>query len=214
MTMVSFITSCKGRLHHLKRCLPTWVAQEGFEVEVVVVDYDDPDNSFDYVSKLGIPTVRAVKAYDESGLFNLSKARNIGALNVMDKSDILFFIDADAFLTSNDFLKKHIGSVLVGGSFLNGWGYGDGTGCCLIWKELFTRARGYNEAVDGWGFDDIDFYYRVEQMGFHQKSFTCCIETIKHSDEERVAYYQNKDLQYTNLKNIDRTRKNFISRIE
>lgn len=212
--MISFITSCKGRLHHLKQCLPTWISQNGFEIEVVVVDYDDPDNSFDYVFNLGNPMVRAVKAHDESGFFNLSKARNIGALNADDRADIFFFIDADAMLTNNNFLKSHIGDVLVGGSFLNGWGYGDGTGCCLIWRELFTRAKGYNENVDGWGFEDIDFYYRVERMGFHQKPFICCIETIKHSDADRVAYYQNKDLQYTNLQNIDRTKRNFISRIE
>ena len=212
--MISFITSCKGRLHHLKQSLPTWVSQNGFEIEVIVVDYDDPDNSFDYVSNLGNPIVKAVKAHDESGFFNLSKARNIGALNTSDSSDIFFFIDADALLTSENFLKDHIGDVLVGGSFLNGWAYGDGTGCCLIWKELFMRAKGYNENVSGWGFDDIDFYFRVEQMGFHQKPFICCIETIKHSDEERVAHYLNKDLQYTSIQNIDRTRRKFISCIE
>ena len=121
--MISFITSCKGRLHHLKQCLPTWISQNGFDIEVIVVDYDDPDNSFDYVFNLGNSMVRAVKAHDESGFFNLSKARNIGALSASERSDIFFFVDADAMLTNNDFLKSHIGDVLVSGSFLNGWRY-------------------------------------------------------------------------------------------
>ena len=39
----SIVTTCKGRLEHLQRSLPSFAAQSG--AEVVVVDYDCPDGT-------------------------------------------------------------------------------------------------------------------------------------------------------------------------
>jgi glycosyltransferase involved in cell wall biosynthesis len=71
----SIVTCCKGRLEFLKRSLPTFVQQA--ETEVVVVDYDCPDGTKDWVAA-HYPDVR-VAAVADAPLFNLSRARNIGA---------------------------------------------------------------------------------------------------------------------------------------
>lgn len=206
---ISVITTCKGRMHHLEEALPTWLAQEGGNYEIIVVDYGDPDKSADYVEELNDPRVRAVRHEAEG--FNLSHARNIGALAASEKADTFVFMDADALMTNSAFLNYHKIKVMEGGTFVTGWHYGDGTGCCMVWKELFYRARGYNEVVDGWGIDDIDFYFRLQALGFEQRPFHNGITTIKHGDEERARFYNNKNIYKTNDRNYKLTRVQFVS---
>lgn len=196
---VSVITTCKGRMHHLEEALPTWTSQVGDNYEIIVVDYGDPDKSADYVEELCDHRVRAVRHEAEG--FNLSHARNLGALAASPKADTFLFMDADALMTNDSFLNYHRQKVMVGGSFVTGWGFGDGTGCCMVWRELFSRVRGYNEAVNGWGFDDVDFYWRIEAQGFEQRAFHNGLKTIKHDDEDRVRFYKDKNLLKTNESN-------------
>ncbi len=102
----------------MKEALPTWLEQIGKTTyEIIVVDYADPDNSYDYVASLNNPKVKAVKATDCGDYFNLSRARNIGALEA--RGDILFFLDADALLEPK-FLHYHVSKVLVDGSYVTG----------------------------------------------------------------------------------------------
>ena len=79
-------------MHHLEEALPTWLSQIGDNYEIIVVDYGDPDKSADYVEALGDPRVRAVRHEAEG--FNLSHARNIGALAASEKADTFMFVDA------------------------------------------------------------------------------------------------------------------------
>jgi len=183
----------------LKETLPTWLAQEGDNYEIIVVDYGDPDKSADYVEELCDHRVRAVRHEAEG--FNLSHARNLGALAASPKADTFLFMDADALMTNDSFLNYHRQKVMVEGSFVTGWGFGDGTGCCMVWRELFSRVRGYNEAVNGWGFDDVDFYWRIEAQGFEQRAFHNGLKTINHDDEDRVRFYKDKNLLKTNESN-------------
>ncbi|MBM4221050.1 MAG: hypothetical protein FJ170_03775, partial [Gammaproteobacteria bacterium] len=72
---LSFITTCKGRLQHLMQTLPKMAAQPG--TETIVVDYDCPDNSGDWVAA-NFPAVRVVRVKDQP-IFVASRARNLGA---------------------------------------------------------------------------------------------------------------------------------------
>ena len=206
---ISIITTCKGRLEHLKQTMPNWRNQIGDNYEIIVVDYGDPDKSAGYADGLNDPRVRAVRHEAEG--FNLSHARNLGALAASPKADTFLFIDADALMTNDSFVNYHRQKVMVGGSFVTGWGFGDGTGCCMVWRDLFSRVRGYNEVVDGWGFDDVDFYWRIEAQGFEQRAFHNGLSTIKHDDEDRVRFYRDKNLYKTNQNNHKRIQANFVS---
>ena len=89
---LSIVTCCKGRLEHLKRALPTFVAQA--ESEVIVVDYDCPDRTGDWVAA-HFPAVRVAKVA-EAPIFNISRARNVGA--GLARAPWLAFCDADNLL--------------------------------------------------------------------------------------------------------------------
>ena len=62
----SIVTTCKGRLEHLKQSLPRMAAQAG--AEVIVVDYDCPDGAGAWVAE-NFPAVRVVRVAD-APLFN------------------------------------------------------------------------------------------------------------------------------------------------
>lgn len=206
---ISIITTCKGRMHHLEEALPTWTSQVGDNYEVIVVDYGDPNKSADYVEELCDHRVRAVR-YEAEG-FNLSHARNLGALAASPNADTLLFLDADAVLTNDSFVNYHRQKVLNSTTYANGWVNKVASGCCMIWKDWFFEIRGFNEIVDGWGIDDLDFYQRIEMKGYRPEGFHNGIRLIQHSDEERVMYYAQKDIWQSNDKNWHSVKREFRS---
>ena len=89
MAFITFVTTCRGRLRHLRETLPTFVRQP--DAAVVVVDYSCPEACGDWV-EANFPHVEVVRSPD-SPRFELSRARNLGAARV--RSPWICFIDAD-----------------------------------------------------------------------------------------------------------------------
>ena len=92
MNTIALITTCKGRLHHLRETLPL-MASQGAD-EIVVVDYGCPDGAGDWVER-EFPGVRVVRVDDDPG-FCLPRARNAGAR--ASSARWLAFVDADVKL--------------------------------------------------------------------------------------------------------------------
>jgi len=69
----AFVTTCKGRLHHLQQTLPLIAAQA--PDEIVVVDYGCPQNSGDWV-EAHFPGVKVVRTTDDPG-FCLPRALDL-----------------------------------------------------------------------------------------------------------------------------------------
>ena len=99
VSALTAITTCKGRLAHLKETLPTLCAAAG--LDVVLVDYDCPEGAGAW-AEAAHPDVRVVKVRDRP-LFNLSEARNLGAAAA--DTDWLVFLDADVGVTA-DFARE------------------------------------------------------------------------------------------------------------
>ena len=197
---VSVIIPCKGRLEHLKQCLPTIEAQTLQPYEVIVVDYDCPDKCYKWVKEQKKPNLKAIKAKTLSKYFNLSRARNEGYRASI--GDILFFCDADTLLNPN-FLKIHI-QAWRQGAFMCGWGMGHSTGNLLVSRVMFEheKVRGFNEALNNWGGDDITMYLRMENVGFRRIPFFGLTDNISHGDDKRVEHYEVKDKDQSNGENF------------
>jgi len=188
----SLITTCKGRLHHLKQTLPKMV-EEGFH-EVIVVDYDCPQGTYEWV-RSNHPSVKLVKINNES-LFNLSKARNIGALHSV--GDTLCFVDADVKIASgflewftihfsqNSFYLSEPQKLRQRDKRLRGV---DGLVVCT--REQFEAIGGYDDVIAGWGCEDLDFYWRLIKAGYDTKLFPLDLvgDIIDHDDVLRTSYY-------------------------
>ena len=79
MPRLSIVTTCKGRLHHLRESLPTFLAQP--DCETIVVDFDCPDRTAEVVAR-EFPAARLVALKDEPH-FDIDRARNAGAKAVL-----------------------------------------------------------------------------------------------------------------------------------
>ena len=179
---VSFITTCKGRLEHLKQSLPQLVSFPG--CEVVVVDYDCPDGTRDFVRET-YPGVKLVEI-DNEPKFNACKARNAGARQA--SGSMLVFVDADIIL-SEGFLD------LVAGIPSDQYGefvfVNDVRGTCAMSRTAFDEVGGYDEVMQGYCGEDIDMYHRLQLLGYsrHVLPEEGVSRVIEHSHLDRVVNY-------------------------
>lgn len=193
---ISFITTCKGRLHHLKQTLPLLYALS--PDEIIVVDYNCPDNTGEWV-KTNYPEVKLVSAVGAKG-FSASNARNLGA--AQSNCEWLCFIDAD--IKSNQEWLRWIRNNLKTGNFYrasvdNGICDHETYGTFICPRKSFIDIGGYDETYQGWGGEDEDIYVRLSLLSkLHQSTYPSRFVTaIRHDDELRTKFYQtNKKTQH------------------
>lgn len=179
---LSIVTTCKGRLNHLKQTLP-WMAEQT-DAETIVVDYDCPDGTAAWVSA-NHPAVRVVKV-DGEPFFCHARARNLGAQAAV--GDWLAFVDADTRLHA-DYSRQVIPLLRDGHYFrpapmdLDAWGN------VICRKSDFGAIAGYDEVIRGWGCEDDDLYMRLGLLGRQAASFPGhLVEAIGHDSADRVRY--------------------------
>ncbi len=107
---ISLVTTCKGRLAYLKESLPTWLALEYDNFDIVVVDYDCPDGTEDYINQNRAIMLRNSKAsaiyvvkVENKPDFNLCDARNTGI--DFATSEAILMIDADVHIKEKGLLQ-------------------------------------------------------------------------------------------------------------
>jgi len=184
----TYITTCKGRLHHLVQSLPA--ALQAGPAECVVVDYGCPDGAGAWVREHH-PSVRVVTVSDDPG-FNLARARNAGA--AVAQGEWLGFFDADVLLAPGFFATVERG-IRGGHYFVPDSGDPNTWGSCLVERAAFTAVGGYDEAIDTWGGEDNDLYAVLGFHGVQRGHYSGQLVTpIRHSDEERARFHAGKSL--------------------
>jgi hypothetical protein len=184
---LSIITTCKGRLGHLQQTLPAMAGQPG--VEVVVVDYDCPEGTADWV-KRHYPAVNTVKV-ENRPRFNTSHGRNLGAAAA--NGDWLCFMDAD--VRPDPEFSRHVAKRLEAGCFYTVFPFvPEMYGTCVMPREAYHRAGGYDEVIEPWSYDDKDMYVRLKEMGLVEDHYPAALLTaIEHDDAARVRFIGSDD---------------------
>ena len=191
MPDIAFVTTCKGRMRHIQRTLPSLVEQS--PDEIVVVDYGCPDGVGDWVAD-NYPDIAVVRVNDDPG-FCVARARNRGAQNV--KSTWICFIDADVQAKPGwvEWMRNHLDT-----RFFYQAGARDGVrdketwGTFLCAREAFEQVEGYDEVFRGWGGEDEDIYSRLRISGLAAMSYPARFAApIRHGETERLRYYDIKD---------------------
>lgn len=193
MHSLAFLTTCKGRLHHLKETLPLMVAQN--PDEIVVVDYDCPDGTAEWVAS-NYPQVTVCKV-ENAPRFSPSKARNAGARMV--KSDAIFFVDADVRVVG-DLVEWAGNNVRDGGFYRVSRKEEDSirslTGSFICLRKDFERIGGYDEAIRLYSGEDSDAYNRLKAIGVSDRKMPLeLFDSIGHADTERVKFFSNDDVE-------------------
>jgi len=199
--MVSIIIPCKNRLDHLKKTLLFVGRQTVEDMECVVVDYNCPQGTIDYINENYNGTkIRCVKAAVGEGEWNLSASRNFGYKHA--GGDLLCFIDADTRIMPqflDDCLARIKDNCFMSGQDSPPWHC---CGCAMMYKADFEKVKGYNEMLKGWGFEDYDMYERLKKIGINQMYFNKkLLYNIAHPDNIRNQYHERIHPQKTNREN-------------
>ena len=186
---LSIVTCCKGRLQYLKQALPTFVAQP--ESEVVVVDYDCPDKTGEWVAS-HFPDVRLATVTDAPH-FNLSRARNIGAAQA--RAPWLVICDADDLLApsfSSDLLRLTASGTYQRTLRNTPWGIKQQCVPLACETATFRSVGGYDDALRGWGIEDLEFIDRLRRAGVREVLGSATVaETLLQSRAESRRYYEH-----------------------
>jgi glycosyltransferase involved in cell wall biosynthesis len=209
----TIVTFSKGRKHHLEQSLPAMLNQVGAgEHCVVVVDYGCPNGTTEWCQRAcgHDPRLLIVRHHPETAELNRSHARNIGAV-AAPASDFLAFVDADALLMPG-WLRHNI-EMLHGQTtaiIAPNWNpktdkKQKGVGCCVVPFAVFHAARGYDESLTGWGWEDSDFWQRCQRHGSAAYSDGRLIRILRHGQKERVRFHDQKNPSRSKQANIERT---------
>lgn len=203
---ISFCTVSMNRLHHLQQTLVANMQnnicdKEGINIEFVLLDYNSVDgleqwieSSLDYYIQAGI-----LKFYrtTEPEHFDRSHSRNMAFR--LATGDIVCNVDADNYIGPKFYQFLIDFFTTNGNAFLTpSFGQRDVIGKLCMRRDAFLLQKGYNESMDGYGFEDLELYSRFIKAGIehHMIYDEKFLQAIRHSHEER---YKNESLS----KNID-----------
>ena len=190
MHRFTIVTTCKGRLDHLRQTLPQFVKQNN--VQVVVVDYSCPERTGDWVRQ-NFPEVSLVEVKGEE-YFRANHARNAGAARA--SASHLIFLDADT-LVSDDFVPR-VEQALAAGIFLRFRlpRRNDLNGACVVHAEAFHAVGGYDEVIEGYGGEEQELYWRLRRQGMkmHHLPAEGLCQPIAHDNQSRIAFHREKDM--------------------
>ena len=187
---ISYATTCKNRLHHLRETLPVTLGNIGPDAEVVLLDYDSRDGLAEWVkSALGgfitSGRVRYVQLADEAP-WHMAKAKNVAHL--LATGEVVCNLDADNWVTAE--YAEWLRSVFQDGerviAHMPRSACGGGFGSVALRMEDFIRVGGYDERFGLWGHDDCDLIDRAILGGIQPVAAPASCATFqRHSDDER-----------------------------
>jgi len=195
----SIITTCMGRLEHLKESLPAMLAQP--DCEVIVVDYSCPQGTGDYVAE-HFPAARVVRVEGRE-VFSNWAARNAGAAQAT--GSILVFCDADTVLRAD--ALTWIGARLKPGMFAHferkstmqfntsrlRLGFNQLRGFHALPAQAFRRFGGYDDVLEGYAAGaDTDLEIRLSIFGFKRLALDPGLveRVVEHGNEDRFRNHK------------------------
>ncbi len=183
--MLSLVTACMNRDHHLRRSLPHWLALPGID-EVVIVDWSNR-TPLDDLAQLD-PRIRILRVEDEPR-WVLPYAYNLGVARA--RGDLILKCDADCLPSP---AVTHL-TPAPGHFYAGDWRSGAPVvkkcvnGQCLFTRDQWSAVNGYSDLLRRYGHDDVDFYQRLVAAGHTRREITPdLLDFLEHDDADRVAH--------------------------
>lgn len=193
---ISFITTCMGRLDHLKEALPAALRNAGHEY--IVVDFSCPQGTGDWV-EANHPGVKVVRVPGEE-FFHVSRARNLGAAEAT--AEWICFFDADIILRE-DFAEGMQKQLAPGGIYRSREPRSGKWGTHLVRREDFFAVGQYDEVMRNYGGEDDDLYRRYSLAGLEERKIPPgMFRAIPHGEEMRTAHFRIREMDHSNLINL------------
>lgn len=231
MPRISFCTTCRGRVQHLRETLPQNLADNAdYDNAVfIVLGYGDRDGLDEFMRSpeimKHIQSGRVVYYKNpDPEVFEMAKAKNMAhRCGMREGGEILVNLDADNFTTtgfasyiSENFKTDHdffMWSKMIKGVLPRGI-----NGRIVVSSNAFLLAGGYDEQFKTWANDDRDFNMRLRRLGYAGKQIhPRYLDAVRHSDrmrfkeyphaqvdnyEERIEWLASSDVTIANFGNI------------
>lgn len=160
---VSIITAVKNRNENLRKTLPSWLAVRNVK-EIIVIDWNSDDEVYKLFSDIKDDRLKIIRLEGYDG-WRTCRAFNL-AVRCATYNKIMR-LDSD-YLVEPGIVDIH---PLDMGHFYTGyWGHARNlneiftNGFVYFYKEDFIKVNGYNESFQMYGYDDDDFYNRMEAI--------------------------------------------------
>ena len=213
--MISYCTTCKGRLHHLRETLPKNLEAEkdNPDIEFVILDYTSEDGLGDWIKQnyskeIASGRIRYAR-YDDGVHFKMAHAKNMA--HRLATGDVLCNLDADNII-SKDF-SKYLNKLFQDNphtiltrirlslgdycktAFIKRKGVLGLGGRIAVSRDDFIELGGYDESISGWGPDDFNFGKRAVAVGLKEVllSDEFAGSVLSHSHEERISNLDPND---------------------
>lgn len=195
----SIITTCMGRLDHLKQTLPRLLEQP--DAEVIVVDWSCPQDTAGYVAK-HFPAAKVVKV-EGKAVFSNWAARNAGAAQA--SGEYVVFCDADTILRPDamEWIGAHVTPRNFGHFERSATtqfnttnlrlGFNQLRGFHVLARALFIRFGGYDDILTGYAAGaDTDLEVRLGIFGFKRVVLDPSLveEVVEHGNEDRFRNHK------------------------
>lgn len=193
---LSFCIVCKNRIEHLKQTLISNLEGNNHSyVEFILLDYNSSDglenwvkeNLIDYINSGILIYYRNVTV----PFFHRTHSRNMAIR--LSTGNIVCNLDADNYLGEGNAdyilsLFRQNKNIFITSDYSKR----DIVGRVYMYREDFFKVNGYNEAFDGYGFEDVELYYRLQKCGLNQIYLKQprFFKAICHSNEIRINQEQ------------------------
>lgn len=189
---ISFCTTCKGRLWQLEQTLPRNVKRLREGTELIILDYQSPDNLREYLFNNYAEYLDngKIKYYYLTHAYNYTSAYAKNVAHRLASGEILFNLDGDNLIRTSleDLLKLKPNELYVprlSASSIDN----EGTfGRLGYHKELFYRFNGYNENLVGMVADDGELMCRMIDHGVKRKVSAHFDKAIQNTPEQKQLY--------------------------
>lgn len=208
---ISICTTCMDRTYDLKKTLLKNIEDNSSypNLEFVVLNYNSSDdmhafmtsNDIKYLIKMGIVKYFITRT---PKFYSMSHSRNIAFKNA--NGQIVTNVDADNF-TGKGFAKflNELAEICPSKAFFTK-GKRMMHGRIGMYKDEFLNIGGYNEDLNGYGFDDHDLMIRAMNSGFKmmwwagisEEDFSNRIRTPRNTVSKNM---QNKNWRQTEKEN-------------
>ena len=195
MSELTLVTTCMGRLDHLKQVMPGRMLLKN--CDHVVVDWSCPENCGAWLRE-NFPQVRVVSVPGQA-YFISPKAKNAGVRAAVTEKVLL--LDVDMLVVPG--LEDSVLSVMVPGTFAVCGAAKGLSGAIAFFKSDWEKLGGCDETLEGYCPDDSMMCVSFRVMGLKPVKYDWTfLSHIKHSNLQRGARLVPGDRAARNAANM------------
>lgn len=184
--LISLCIPVHNRTYDLKQTMPYLIqaAEVSPPVEVVIIDYNSPDDLGKYIKTIKSDSL-VYRKYTKRDHYHMAHARN---LSVMAASgEYIVIMSADIY-PAKEFIPTVRAMLQEGYIWMHAKKY---TGVIVCWRQEFIDAGGYDERFEFYGPEDTDLDARLRRRGgMFGMLPPDLINVIATPDTEKVKNYR------------------------